>query len=351
MDDEDAAKDVSLCPNCGARLRGQFCHQCGQNQKGFDRFFLSLVSEAFEDLISHDSRAIRTLFALLLRPGFLTLEYFKGRRAHYVQPLRLYFITSLVCFFAISLQNTLSPNLIIFDGAKDELVVGQNSDKPKHGAMPDSISEAEEQSDSAAQNQTDEPSAETIDFAKEFKFDPQSEANDTGNDEGLKLEGLDFDFLTEEQNQSLATFYRAQLEKAKKLATEDPAELVEIALDSAPILVFCLLPIFALLLKLIYFKTGRYYTEHLVFAVHIHCFLYTINLIDLTGFLIGGAVAEAVDTIISFWIVIYLFLGLRNTYGQGWIKTAFKFLILTMSYTTAFVFAVVFAALVNVTIL
>jgi len=130
MDDEGVAKEVSLCPNCGTSLKGQFCHQCGQNQKGFDRFFLSLVSEAFEDLISHDSRAIRTLFALLLRPGFLTLQYFKGRRAHYVQPLRLYFITSLVCFFAISLQNTLSPSFISFDGAQEELVIGNDLDKP-----------------------------------------------------------------------------------------------------------------------------------------------------------------------------------------------------------------------------
>ena len=88
-----------------------------------------------------------------------------------------------------------------------------------------------------------------------------------------------------------------------------------------------------------------------MFAVHIHCFLYTIKLIDLTGVLIGGTVGEGLDTLISFWIVIYLFLGLRNTYAQGWIKTAFKFLILSMSYTIAFVFAVILAAFVNVTIL
>lgn len=349
MDDEGVAKEVSLCPNCGTSLKGQFCHQCGQNQKGFDRFFLSLVSEAFEDLISHDSRAMRTLFALLLRPGFLTLEYFKGRRAHYVQPLRLYFITSLVCFFAISLQNTLSPSFISFDGSQEELVIGNDLDKPTDTATPDSDSNDPAADDEAAQEKAIDTSAKTMDFTSELKFGSSDESPE--KDQNVKLEGLHFDLLTEEQNQTLVTFYRAQLEKATKLATEDPAELVDMALDSAPILVFCLLPIFALLLKLIYFGTGRYYTEHLVFAVHIHCFLYTINLIDLTGFLIGGAIAEGLDTLVSFWIVIYLFLGLRNTYAQGWIKTAFKFLILTMSYTTAFVFAVIFAALVNVTIL
>jgi hypothetical protein len=100
--------DTTLCPNCKTPLHGQFCSECGQNQKGIDRFLLTLVNEAFEDLFRWNSRAWRTLFGLMFKPGFLSKEYFKGRRARYVQPIRLYFITSIVFFVVLSVVNFFS---------------------------------------------------------------------------------------------------------------------------------------------------------------------------------------------------------------------------------------------------
>jgi len=38
---------------------------------------------------------------LLTRPGFLSLEYFAGRRVRYVTPMRLFLFLSLLAFFAI----------------------------------------------------------------------------------------------------------------------------------------------------------------------------------------------------------------------------------------------------------
>lgn len=340
MDEEN--HEFSLCPNCGTRLEGQFCYACGQNQQGFDRFFLSLISEAFEDLISQDSRAIRTLFALLLRPGFLTLEYFRGRRARYVQPLRLYFITSLVCFFALSLQTKLSPAVISFDNSQQDIVIGVELGNTDDPVETNDITA--KQTNDATNDPTDN-SANTDDASEYADTAPSADENT------VVLEDLHFDFLTEEQNQKLIDFYTAQIEKTTKIASEDPSQFIDMALDSAPILVFCLLPIFALLLKVIYFNTGRYYTEHLVFAVHIHCFLYTINLVDLAGYLIGDPIAGGMSKLINVWVVIYLLLGLRNTYKQGWGTTVFKFFALTISYVIAFMVAVSIAAIVNVTIL
>ena len=40
----------------------------------------------------------RTLVALLWHPGRLTVEYFAGRRARYIAPLRLYLTFSLILF-------------------------------------------------------------------------------------------------------------------------------------------------------------------------------------------------------------------------------------------------------------
>ncbi|NKO00998.1 DUF3667 domain-containing protein, partial [Weissella cibaria] len=77
------------------------------------RFFGDLIRELLEDIISLDSRAVRTLIALLFRPGFLTKEYLAGRRFYYVPPLRLFLITSLFCIFIIWLLNKTSDQQVI----------------------------------------------------------------------------------------------------------------------------------------------------------------------------------------------------------------------------------------------
>ncbi|MDZ7685100.1 MAG: DUF3667 domain-containing protein [Gammaproteobacteria bacterium] len=95
------------CPNCGEALRGQWCYRCGQNQRSIHRFFLTLVAEALEDVFSLDSRTGRTFFDLMFRPGFIATEYFAGRRARYLPPVRVYLITSFLLFFLLSLPNAI----------------------------------------------------------------------------------------------------------------------------------------------------------------------------------------------------------------------------------------------------
>ena len=48
----------------------------------------------------------RTVRWLLTRPGFLTREYFQGRRARYVSPIRLYLIFSVIFFATSALIDT-----------------------------------------------------------------------------------------------------------------------------------------------------------------------------------------------------------------------------------------------------
>lgn len=116
-------ESVNLCKNCETPLTGPFCHQCGQPSKSLIRFFGSLIRELLEDIISLDSRAARTLFALLFRPGFLTREYVSGRRYRYVPPLRLFLLTSLFCIFVIWMINKTSDDsgIIINNGNDSEV--------------------------------------------------------------------------------------------------------------------------------------------------------------------------------------------------------------------------------------
>jgi hypothetical protein len=53
------------------------------------------MAEATEVITHADSRVWNTLLPLLIRPGFLSREFFAGRRARYLQPFRLYLILSV----------------------------------------------------------------------------------------------------------------------------------------------------------------------------------------------------------------------------------------------------------------
>lgn len=94
-------ENVAICPNCGAKRQGKFCGTCGQNDRDYRRLFPSL-SEVLVETFEADSRVWRTLRALLFRPGFLSLEFARDRRAHYISPFRLYLFASVPYFLITS---------------------------------------------------------------------------------------------------------------------------------------------------------------------------------------------------------------------------------------------------------
>jgi hypothetical protein len=100
----DAAA-ARACANCGAPLSGRYCSSCGQRGDTAPHSVGHFLWEAIEALTHADSRVWGTLQPLLRRPGFLTREFFHGKRARYVEPLRLYLILSVVFFVLSALLN------------------------------------------------------------------------------------------------------------------------------------------------------------------------------------------------------------------------------------------------------
>jgi hypothetical protein len=95
--------DAARCANCGAALHGPFCCSCGQAVKPLDPPVRHFAHEFAQELFDVDNRVLRSLRRLFLTPGFLTHEYFAGRRAPWVSPLRLYLSTSVACFAVLAM--------------------------------------------------------------------------------------------------------------------------------------------------------------------------------------------------------------------------------------------------------
>ena len=90
--------ESNLCKNCNSELMGIYCSECGQ--KNTELLSLkAILKELTDNIFSFDSRFFITLKYLIIKPGFLTKEYWAGRRTTYLPPLRMYLVLSVFYFF------------------------------------------------------------------------------------------------------------------------------------------------------------------------------------------------------------------------------------------------------------
>lgn len=111
----DSSTDMT-CRNCGSRLQGPFCSDCGQEARDLDLTLREMLGELLGNLMSFDSRVWRTAVPLLFRPGDLTARYLSGQRVRFVPPVRLYVFVSIVYFLLLAL---LSPEIDVVRGMSD----------------------------------------------------------------------------------------------------------------------------------------------------------------------------------------------------------------------------------------
>lgn len=91
----------TYCKNCGTKLEGMYCYQCGQYALDPRQPFWKYFKQYFENVYQYDSKMWRTLWLMFTRPGLLTCEFNAGRINSYMHPFRLYMCVSVVFFTVI----------------------------------------------------------------------------------------------------------------------------------------------------------------------------------------------------------------------------------------------------------
>src|SRR5207302_9773592 len=100
--------------------------------------------------------------------------------------------------------------------------------------------------------------------------------------------------------------------------------------SNLPYMMLCCIPLFALVLKVLYVRKRIFYIDHLVYALHIHSFAYlaiiliVLITIGLNRF-IPGTFAGWIITALWITFAAQIFLSIRRVYRQGWFFTVFKF--------------------------
>ncbi|MDP7591379.1 MAG: DUF3667 domain-containing protein [Litorilituus sp.] len=365
------------CKNCASPLDGQFCSSCGQEVTPTIRYFGTVLLHLLDDIFSFDSRASRTLFPLLCKPGFLTKEYFAGRRVHYVPPLKLYLFISIVFFLSLKLfpdfdsSNKTLPTPEVIQKSIDTKVQ-ELSDLPEMMPTTQAIEKLSsyreliaQSNDKALQNQAINLAAlelKKLNNIKEFTENDQfhykqyqehinsaliDKEQGTAKEHVINIsnhadDNIAFDFLSKEMNEKLNKQMEMLEKKAENEINTDPTKLVQQAIAKLPQLMFILLPLFAVLLKIMYLFSNRFYLEHLTVALHSHSFIF------LMMFVLGGIDAifdlfiddfpwlgdffETFTISLCVWIPIYLFIMQKRVYKQGYLLTIFKYFVISSAY-------------------
>ena len=329
-------RKANHCLNCGEEFDESFnyCSHCGQENNHNRVSFATLIIDFLNNYFSFDSKFSLSLLPFLFEPGYLTKKFVEGKRASFVNPIRLYLVISLIFFFVFSMVS----NDIIQDSVKkfDE-TTGELSEQ-----LPDSSKVLLDEVLAGNLSNIESDSIYTLipnqeDSTKNYTFSIQQP--DSSNE-----------FLTEENfgtymrlrdnydvsvDQLLDSLYTDSLSNfqynlTKKLIRLDRAEnqvVISQLLKNLPLMMIFILPIFAFVLKLIYMRRNQYYITHLILALHLHSFAYVVYgfaFVAAMYWLPDGAGGWAV--FISFILVsTHSYLSFLKVYQQGWFKTLIKF--------------------------
>ena len=333
---------LTHCLNCGTELNGKYCHRCGQKGTELNKPITDIVGEYIRDEIRINARFTKTLAPLLFRPGFLTAEYVAGRRVRYLPPLRAYLYISIVTFFLLAMASQgLGP------ASGQQPAAGD----PAGAASRDSLGKRTAGGDARpAQPDVDREDRDSLSMEL-LKAVGQDDSSSLPGAERIGSEALDTTAVAKgvqgtDTTGALSRFNRAVMQGWLK-AQRQPGRMVESAVSIFTRIMFLLLPLFALLLKLLYLRHRRYYVQHLVFSLHFHAFTFLVISAVIALHLWAGPSVTTYSDALGFAVPFYLFLGMKRFYGQGPAKTMAKFLLLSFSYLLIFTVGVAAAIMLS----
>lgn len=402
---------LTTCENCAAPLTGEFCAKCGQHAIDYRRSIFRVLIDAADSFLNWDTKFLHTVNQLLIRPWHLTNDFNAGRRARYVHPLRLYLIASIVFFLVARALNLQAPGdieLTVQD--REELVASLGKltapDSPLSPEQREKVEAARAKLSEGAGVLTEEERGELKTVFKDFlkstlrkKLDPGERAKMSsaiaripepldplaetkpgdppvdpaaaGNPPAppkpsnppaadispappkpKKRDGIHFRMGPEDGTK---TPFEAWMEQQVKDKIGEDGSKAKLFLDTLrnniPVMMLCCIPLFAFVLKILYIRKRRFYVEHLVYALHIHTFLYVAVVITALSAMAANRTLPAASGwiigLMSCAIFVQIFLSIRRVYGQGWIFSAFKFVLGGFVYLMILVFAVAATAFVT----
>ena len=227
------------CPNCKRQLREHmnFCFDCGQENNIKRVSIKILLNDFLSTYFTVNSKLLLTLKLLITKPIFLSIAYLSGRIEGYLRPIRLYVFVSFVFFL-------LSTNVTSYKSTIERINITLNEIPVTIGDLEDGFNESEKT--------------------------PKKNEN-------LLVKKIEKIFSSERET---TIFFNYMLAKF-------------------PVFLFAMIPVLGFLFFLIFYNKTYYYIDHLIFSLHLQCFLLCLLI-----------VSKLVNWLVKIDLGIFAFLGL-----------------------------------------
>jgi Protein of unknown function (DUF3667) len=331
-----------ICLNCGTETPGRYCPNCGQENIEPKQSVWHLIHHFFSDITHFDGKFFITVKDLFAKPGFLSREYMSGRRASYLDPIRMYIFTSAIFF------------LIFFSLFNVKNIDFRDHDKiVKNADLNELLAEAKTKQDSLKIQKV-------FDLTKNKLVKIAKDSGRSGGDFDVYLDTSVYHSFAAYDSAQRALpsgrrdgwfkriITRRKIELAKRYRDEHEnliRDLISENLHNLPKVLFISLPLFALMLKLLYIRRKQFfYVDHGIFSIHLYIFSFLILLIFFGLNKLHSSTEWGLINWLIFAVVIYPFFyyykAMRRFYGQRRAKTILKYILLF--FLSLFVYLMVF---------
>jgi hypothetical protein len=348
-------REEKICLNCSAELHGKYCHKCGQENREPKSSAWGLITHFFYDITHFDGKFFSTTGQLIARPGLLPKEYIAGRRARFLDPIRMYVFSSAIFFLAFFTVYKVNPTFADPKSKKEHIeatMARTQSELLKHTTT-------REDSLLIAQGLLRLEKVLGVIDSTELKRQDSINARNSSAIKQPRVSGRNWKFaIAKTDYKTKGEYDSAQLklpaskrdnwferkvmyrnidlnQRFIKDAKQAWKDILTGFLHTFPYLLFVSLPLYALYLKLLYVRRKKYYyVDHGIFLI----FLYIFTFIFLLVFMLLNEVEtpgkwDWLDFVILAmvgWGVYYAWRAMHKFYQQGKFKTTIKFLLFNL---------------------
>jgi len=375
------------CRNCKQEIiQVKFCPNCGQKNTDGKISVAEFFSVFLSTVFNLESKLFQTMRDIFI-PGKLTIEWFKGRHKPYFHPVRLFIVFALLLIAAITKSiGDLNSGASSYEKRaqkeihRKEFATEINEFSKRFNTHPEkkrvldslvsSVSSKlrlsrEEWALTAEKNNIKSKGKSIIELENELRTSMGDSAfqvvknltisSHKTNKDSIDLSNFNMMNLGSSAVQNIKIsnedFLNLPLDKiAEKYKIEGTMnkilfrQKIKLIKEQEGFFLFLLtnslwigllmMPVFALLLKLLYFRRNYYFVEHLIFSFHIHSFCFLLFTVII---LLSNYTDDWLFGITFLIILLYLYKAIKSVYGQGRLKSIIKLIIMTVIYFILFI--------------
>ena len=318
----------TYCLNCGAELKGNFCHECGQEAYASDNSVKGFMQQYLDNAYMLDRRVVDTIWLLVSRPGCLTNRFLSGKYVSHSHPIKLnmflifVFLTIFILFRGLDNLNTSVHDLTRKDAVFSMLQV-------------DFLSGDEEYVEKIMASERDTVLLSApVELASRFPhIISVVEIKEEGgkNYEAKWMAALPHVLIEDKilvSDESGCYYFNKDVEvEAEMFSLTDEvwSSIVDISSNYLPVFILFTAPLLAFSLRLVQRRHKRPYLHHLIFSLHYSAFVEVLVLVAFLVYTVLHPSMEVMKWPFVLISVIYLIMAFRNVYKEkSWIKAIVK---------------------------